>query len=362
MGRPDMPAVTLPYLQAVRARGRTYWYYRRDGRRIRLTGEPGSAEFLAAYAAAQASPTPTTSRAAPGSMAALVASWHDTAAYRGRRASTQRWDRRITDWLSDICGDRPVARMDARAVRTIVGMRTAAMGNKTLSILRALLQHAIALGWRDDDPTSHVARAEYKRRPFPTWTDDDLAAFEANWPSGTRARLAYALLLYTGQRRSDVIRMGWQHVTDGRLAVVQQKTSARVLIPIHPALSAELQAIPTAQMTFLMTATGAGFASGTAFYNWFTDCARRAGIEGKSPHGMRKACARRLIEAGCTPHQAAAITGHSNLAELTHYARDADREHLAAEAMQRQMAADRRGGRRGVTSQVANMPAGSGKR
>jgi integrase len=161
-----------------------------------------------------------------------------------------------------------------------------------------------------------VARAEYKRRPFPTWTDDDLAAFEQHWPSGTRARLAYALLLYTGQRRSDVIRMGWQHVKDGRLAVVQQKTGARVLIPIHPALSAELHAIPTAQMTFLMTATGAGFASGTAFYNWFTDCARAAGIEGKSPHGMRKACARRLIEAGCTPHQAAPSVLWADNAEL----------------------------------------------
>lgn len=342
---PDMPPITLPYLQSIRARGKTYWYYRRDGRRTRLTGAPGSAEFLASYQAAANAAAPPETRAAAGSMAALVASWHATQAYQDRRASTQKWDRRITDWLCEVCGDRPVAQMDSRAVRTLMAARTPAMANKTLTLLHKLIQHAISLGWRDDDPTHDVPRAAYQRRPFATWTDDDLAAFEARWPTGSRARLAYALMLYTGQRRGDVIRMGWQHVRNGRLSVVQQKTGARVSIPIHQALAVELAAIPHDQMTFLMTATGAGFASGNAFYNWFMDCARAAGIEGRSPHGMRKACARRLIEAGCTPHEAAAVTGHSNLDELIRYARDADRARLADVAMARQVAADQRRGK-----------------
>ncbi len=218
--------------------------------------------------------------------------------------------------------------------------RTPSMANKALSLLRILIQHAITLGWRDDDPTRDVPRTTYQRKPFATWTDEDLAAFEARWPAGSRARLAYALMLYTGQRRGDVIRLGWQHVRNGRVSVTQQKTGTRVTIPIHPNLLAELQEIPHQQMTFLMTATGAGFASGNAFYNWFQDCTRAAGIEGKSPHGMRKACARRLIEAGCTPHEAASVTGHNNLAELIHYARDADRTHLADRAMALQARAD----------------------
>ena len=338
---PDMPAVTLPYLQAIRARGKTYWYYRRDGRRTRLSGAPGSPEFLASYQAARDTAEPPATRGTPGSMTALVASWHATQAYRDRRASTQQWDRRITDWLCEVCGDRPIAQMDSRAVRTLMATRLPSMANKTLSLLRALIQHAIGLGWREDDPTRDVPRAAYQRKPFPTWTDDDLVAFEAHWPTGSRARLAYALMLYTGQRRGDVIRMGWQNVRDGRISVVQQKTRTRVSIPIHPALMAELQAIPHQQLTFLMTVTGSGFASGTGFYNWFQDCTRAAGIEGKSPHGMRKACARRLIEAGCTPHEAAAVTGHSNLDELIHYARDADRLRLADVAMERQTRADR---------------------
>ncbi|MFT8354679.1 MAG: tyrosine-type recombinase/integrase [Gluconobacter japonicus] len=54
-----------------------------------------------------------------------------------------------------------------------------------------------------------------------------------------------------------------------------------------------------------------------------------------SPHGLRKAAARRLAEAGCTPHQIAAITGHATLSEVERYTRAADQEKLAREAMRR---------------------------
>jgi integrase len=351
-----MSAIELPYVQAVHARGQTYWYFRHRGRRTRLTGAPGSPEFLASFEAARTAVAPPDTRAAAGSMAALVASWHATPAYQGRRSSTKRWDTRLTDWLCEACGDRPVAVMDARAVRTLMAAHTPAMGNKVLSLLRVLIQHAISLNWRDDDPTRDVQRIDYRRRPFPTWTDDDLAAFERHWPSGSRARLAYALLLHTGQRRGDVIRMGWQHIAGGRITIVQEKTGARISIPIHPGLQAELDATDRNNLTLLMTATGAGFASGNAFYNWFRDCIRAAGIAGKSPHGMRKATARRLIEAGCTPHEAAAVSGHRSLGELIHYAREADQARLADVAIGKIAAADR-GGARGV----ANISGKSGK-
>jgi hypothetical protein len=39
--------------------------------------------------------------------------------------------------------------------------------------------------------------------PFHTWTEDEIAAYERRWPVGSRERLAFALLLYTGQRVSD---------------------------------------------------------------------------------------------------------------------------------------------------------------
>lgn len=83
-----------------------------------------------------------------------------------------------------------------------------------------------------------------------------------------------------------------------------------------------------------MTEAGAPFASGGAFYNWFMDCAAKAGIgRGLSPHGLRKATARRLAEAGCTPHQIAAVTGHQTLQEVERYTREADQRRLAGAAV-----------------------------
>jgi integrase len=65
---------------------------------------------------------------------------------------------------------------------------------------------------------------------------DEILQFETKHPVGSRARLALALLLYTGQRRSDVVRMGRQHFRDGVLQVQQVKTGAELMIPVHSTL------------------------------------------------------------------------------------------------------------------------------
>jgi integrase len=90
-----------------------------------------------------------------------------------------------------------------------------------------------------------------KSEGFHSWTDDEITQFENRHPVGSRARLAFALLLYTGQRRSDVVRMGCQHVRNGVLTVCQEKTRAKLSIPLHPTLQAILANTPTGNMTFL---------------------------------------------------------------------------------------------------------------
>lgn len=88
-----------------------------------------------------------------------------------------------------------------------------------LKKLRILVRFAIDKGWRHDDPCARVKK--FPEGEFHTWTDDEIAAFERRWPLGTLARTAFALLLYTGQRRSDVVRMAWPDVEDGIIHVVQ---------------------------------------------------------------------------------------------------------------------------------------------
>ena len=104
-----------------------------------------------------------------------------------------------------------------------------------------------------------------------TWADDEIQRYEKQHPLGTRARLALALLIYTGQRRGDVVRMGRQHVRDGVLSLRQQKTGAQIDIPVIPDLQAALDAMPvTDHLAFLTTEAGQPFTA-AGFGGWFRE-------------------------------------------------------------------------------------------
>ena len=197
------------------------------------------------------------------------------------------------------------------------------------------MQHCIAEGMCADDPTRGIRGAKIKSDGYRTWSEADIEAFEARHPVGSRARLALALLLYTAQRRSDVVRMGRQHVRDGALSVRQQKTGRSLEIPVHPALQAILEATPSNHLTFLTTQAGKPF-SPAGFTNWFRDMCNEAGLpRGTSAHGLRKAACRRLAEAGCSANLIAAVSGHRSLREVQRYTEAVDQARMARSAMEK---------------------------
>jgi integrase len=115
-----------------------------------------------------------------------------------------------------------------------------------LNTLRAMFQWGLGEGRLPDDPTIGVKRAKAKTRDYPTWSEAHIERFEAKHPIGTKARLAFALLLYTGQRRSDVVKMGPQDIHKGVLTIDQHKTEggeeAHLEIPVHPKLREVIEA------------------------------------------------------------------------------------------------------------------------
>jgi len=131
---------------------------------------------------------------------------------------------------------------------------TPSAARNLLAVIRLLMQFAIDAGIRADDPTIGVTRAKIKGDGYITWAEHHIAAFEVRHPIGTMARLALALLLGTGQRRGDVVRMGRQHVRGDMIAVRQQKTSKPLMIPIGDELRAAIEAMPADGLTFLTTA------------------------------------------------------------------------------------------------------------
>jgi integrase len=212
------------------------FYFRRPGfKRVALPGLPWSPEFMAAYQSALAE-TPRVeigaSRAKPGTVASAVAGYFGSAGFTALAETTRRTRRQILERFRAEHGDKGIATLARAHVERMVGARAATPGTALnfLVALRALMRHAVAVGLRSDDPTAGVRGPKFRSSGFYGWTEDDIAAFERKHPIGSRARLALALLLYTAQRRADVIQMGRQHVRDGLIHVRQSKTGASLAV------------------------------------------------------------------------------------------------------------------------------------
>lgn len=211
---------------------------------------------------------------------------------------------------------------------------TPSAARNLLKTLRALISFAIEAGIRNDNPTIAVKRPRIKTAGFRTWTEEDIAAFEAKHPVGTQARLAMALMLFTGQRRSDIVHMSRQQVRNGIIEVSQRKTGTVLRIPIHPELQKVIDATPGNQFAFITTTEGKPFKSAASFGNFFGDCCRAAGLpKGTAAHGFRKAACRRLAEAGCSASEIMAISGHKTLAEVQRYRAAADQARMARQGI-----------------------------
>jgi len=230
-------------------------------------------------------------------------------------------------------GHRRVVEMRRDDVKKIIALKAATPGaaNDLLKKIRTLVRFAIDTGWRSGDPTLRIKT--FPEHEFHTWTEDEIAQYEARWPIGSRQRTAFALHLYTGQRRSDVARMAWSDIVGNDITVVQAKTGARLTIPLHPNLSAALRAWQRKNVVMLTTAFNKPFTY-AGYGNMMADAIAAAGLPDRCVlHGLRKAAARRLAEAGCTEKEIAAVTGHTTLKEVARYTRAADQKRLAAGAV-----------------------------
>jgi integrase len=333
-----VPRKRFPHVQQFLDRhGRLRFYFRKPCYpRFALPGPYGGPEFLAAYqAATEGRPKPVgVSRTVPGSINALIVLYYESPGFKALRPSTARVYRNILERFREEHGAKSVAGMEPRHVRSLLSAKasTPDAANRLLGMISLIMDHAVADGMRPDNPAHGIKRLRHKSEGFATWSESDIAAYRAHWPLGSRERLTFELALNTGQRRGDIVRMGWRHEQGGVLHVRQNKTGTTVAIPIVPELRTALDALPRDRLTFISTATGAPF-SAPGLGNWFREAVRAAGLSDElSMHGLRKATARRLAEAGCTTHEIAAITGHRTLSEIERYTREAEKARLARAA------------------------------
>jgi integrase len=272
----------------------------------------------------------------------MVIGYLASAQFHTLRPATQQQYRRILGRLRAEYGERLIATLERRHVVALVDAKaeTPVGARDFLRCLRLIIQYSISIGIRGSDPSADVKVRLPKSDGIRTWTEEEIARFEAAYPVGTKPRLAMELLLATAARRSDVVKLGRAHVRDGLIHMKQQKTGRPLQIPITDALAAAINAAaPSDHLVFLLNENGRPFSPGS-FSKWFVKACRRIGLDaGLAPHGLRKASCRRMAEAGCSAHEIASVSGHMSLKEVQRYCDAADQARMAQRVAERVKAA-----------------------
>jgi integrase len=333
-----MARIKLKYVNAFANRGRKdkrvrYYFRRRGGKAMPLPGLPGSEEFMGAYAAAVAGMPHVeigASRTLPDTINALVVNYYGSDHWHALADETKKTRRRIIERFRAQHGEKRVALLQREHImKMLAAIQKPSAKRSWLKTIRGLMRAAVPT-MRRDDPTEGIAGIKMpKTKGHPNWSDDEIERYRAYWPLGTQARLVMELALETLSRRGEIVRIGPQHVRNGRIHIERTHGSRDVDLPMSAELQAACNAMPKQHLTYIVTAYGkprSKYGLGTDFARWAT----QAGLPARCRlHGLKKSGMRRLAEDGNTAHELMAQSGHKTLTEVQRYTDGADQKRLA---------------------------------
>ena len=316
--------------------GKTVWYVRINrGPRIRIRGEYGSPEFRSAYSQAMVGDSQPRRLSSPlsGSIAWLIDRYRSSGAWANLAPATRKNREYHMLKMIDAAGDKSFAAVTrARIEDGRDKLRDKPwLANDWLKAMKALFGWARQSGIVRENPCEGVRGIAAKTEGYHVWTDQEIARFEAHWPVGTRERLALAILLFTGLRRGDAANLGWRNIHAGIISIRTGKTNQPVVIPLLPELQSVLANSPLGRRTFIANLDGSPM-RGETFSHWFRLACNAAECPG-SAHGLRKAGATRMANAGATEAELEACFGWRGGQMASLYTRNANRVKLARGAM-----------------------------
>lgn len=336
-----------PHVYAVRDRhGKVRYRYVRKGWKSRyLAGEPGEAALHTAYAAIIAQGPPEKvqpkSKCKPRSLDDLFARMKGTVQWNKKKLTTQQVQASAIERFLDQkgkkglrYGERPVALVTVAWLDNKFGEMAdrPAAANNLRKFLAVLMDQAVKIGWRPDNPVRFTDTYTESKEGFHTWTNLEIEQFRDHHPLGTMARLALELALNTAARRCNVATLTREDIKDGRITVEHAKGSDVTTVRMLPTTRAALDALPAAPIKHLIvTSFGKPF-SVAGLGNKMREWCDEAGLHHCSMHGLRKAISRQLAEAGATDAEGQAVTGHKKATTFQHYRAKANRGLLADRA------------------------------
>lgn len=331
--------------------GNTRYYYRPKGQKgIAMPDLPSDhPQFLGAYAKAAGGKARKLTR--DGSLGAAFEIYKASDAFALLSASTRDTRRRMIDEAREMYGHANRSELAKHHIEKDLSRFTSHARNNHLRMWRGFCAWMVDHYNLTVDPSDGIKRARtVKSDGHEPWSEHEIKVFRTFWPIGTMQRLAFELIFWTGARVSDAIRLGPGNIDrDGWLSFRQQKTGGGVDIPFNrdlpefaeryagdlAMLKQAINARNERHMTFLHTAKGAARSS-KSVSQWFAAQARKAGITGRTAHGLRKSRAIALAEAEGTSPQIGAWTGHESLKEIERYIRKFNKRKALSRATEEQ--------------------------
>jgi integrase len=341
-----MAVLRLRYVHSfVDKTGRARYYFRYRGKRWPLSGEPGTSEFAAAYSEAKREAgggeprplTPANLRYGPKSLGHVINRYVASDDFTRTSASTQRRYRPILEELKDHCGGALIGDLRERHIRELrkrfASNSTADFATMLLRMLWTFAKEELAIDL-GNNPAGEIRKLHRHQEPYEPWPQELVDRFETEARPQPTARLALLILLYTGQRVSDVAAMQWSHYDGDSIEVSQVKTKAKLTIPCHSRLKAALDAAAREHGPILTTQYSQPY-SAHGLSTLVQRATAKLDAKQYTAHGLRCNAAIALAEAGCTVHEIMAITGHKTYKLAMHYSQRAGQKKLARTAIER---------------------------
>lgn len=252
----------------------------------------------------------------------LNRAWQQSQHFKAKKPRTQKGyayhASLIEDW-SAATGHKPISGLGREAIEKYLALyddRPTTRRHVKI-VLKMLLDHAVAMGWRTDNPAERIKVAAPKTS-VQIWERHDVMA--GAWACVMAGQSPAAALMLTeweiGQRLTDARMFRWgaeYQPEDGAFRFWQEKTQSYVTIPVSDALRGLLGAVrdPDSLYLFVDRKTGKPFAEQRLGHVWAA-IRLEAGLGRRLQiRTLRHSCVVQLARAGCTVPEIAAITGHS---------------------------------------------------
>lgn len=205
--------------------------------------------------------------------------------------------------------------------------------NYRLRIFRIVMERAIDYGLlpTGGNPAKGVPEVKYTKAQRQPWPDDLVAAARAT--ATDRTALLFELLLGTGQRIGDVLKMRWSEFDGEAINVRQSKTKTNLWIPAPETLLMVLTGAPRRSVFILTNHAGTGPWSYRGAHDAMMKLRRKIGAEAYDIHSLRYTATAELARVGLDDEQIMSITGHKTNRMVQLYAGPARQKARARAAL-----------------------------